>query len=92
MNNIRCYLRDQGGLWSAYNSRMKLLYFAKRTFTLTETSRFRGCHAYLLDMDEFWRGKHLLVINAHLDCKDRMKQRQQMQELHTYLGEFIQVK
>jgi hypothetical protein len=42
-------------------------------------------------MEQFWKGKYLFVINAHVDAIDRMKQRQQMQELHMFLGQFISV-
>jgi len=72
-----------------FRKTMPLLLYGKHVFSISESFSFKGVQAVILDVDQYWPNKYLLLMNTHLDPKSAENRRAQLKEIKEFLSNII---
>jgi len=89
LDPVRFWINKTGGLWFAQIKNISVLFHSKHTFTVSESWSMKGVQAVLLDMNNIWPEKYLLIFNTHLDPNSQMNRSDQLVEIHHFINRTI---
>ena len=87
VNTLGFWLQKTGGLYTAYQQKHILLRTQRHTFTKSETASKKGVQAVLLSLAH--SSAHVLLLNTHLDPKNTLNRTLQLDEIKSFLCQFV---